>query len=94
MNIHIKIGIVIGYLAVTATFNASAGNLLPYVNPMVGTKSMGHTFPGACAPFGLVQLSPATEMVPHNIISTTIKRLSGSVIPISTARGIPIWVIF
>ena len=31
MNIHIKIGIVIGYLAVTATFNASAGNLLPYV---------------------------------------------------------------
>lgn len=67
MNIHIKIGIVIGYLAVTATFNASAGNLLPYVNPMVGTKSMGHTFPGACAPFGLVQLSPDTEMVPHNI---------------------------
>ena len=38
-----------------------------YVNPMVGTKSMGHTFPGACAPFGLVQLSPDTEMIPHNI---------------------------
>ena len=34
---------------------------------MVGTKSMGHTFPGACAPFGLVQLSPDTEMIPHNI---------------------------
>ncbi len=67
MNIRMKIGIVIGYLAVTATFNASAGDLLPYVNPMVGTKSMGHTFPGACAPFGLVQLSPDTEMVPHNI---------------------------
>ncbi len=41
--------------------------LIDYVNPMVGTKSMGHTFPGACAPFGLVQLSPDTEMVPHNI---------------------------
>ena len=40
---------------------------ITYVNPMVGTKSMGHTFPGACAPFGLVQLSPDTEMVPHNI---------------------------
>lgn len=38
-----------------------------YVNPMVGTKSMGHTFPGACSPFGLVQLSPDTEMIPHNI---------------------------
>lgn len=67
MNICIKTGIVIGYLAVAAIFNASAGDLLPYVNPMVGTKSMGHTFPGACAPFGLVQLSPDTEMVPHNI---------------------------
>jgi predicted alpha-1,2-mannosidase len=40
---------------------------IDYVNPMVGTKSMGHTFPGACAPFGAVQLSPDTEMVPHNI---------------------------
>lgn len=41
--------------------------IIDYVNPMVGTKSMGHTFPGACAPFGLVQLSPDTEEVPHNI---------------------------
>src|SRR5690554_428827 len=40
---------------------------IDYVNPMVGTKSMGHTFPGACAPFGLVQLSPDTDMIPHNI---------------------------
>lgn len=45
----------------------SQDRLIDYVNPMVGTKSMGHTFPGACAPFGLVQLSPDTEMVPHNI---------------------------
>lgn len=41
--------------------------IIDYVNPMAGTKSMGHTFPGACAPFGLVQLSPDTEEVPHNI---------------------------
>ncbi|MDD5346929.1 MAG: glycoside hydrolase family 92 protein, partial [Proteiniphilum sp.] len=40
---------------------------IDYVDPMVGTKSMGHTFPGAAAPFGLVQLSPDTEMVPHNV---------------------------
>ena len=45
----------------------SSKPLIHYVNPMVGTKSMGHTFPGACAPFGLVQLSPDTEMIPHNI---------------------------
>ncbi len=38
-----------------------------YVNPIIGTNGMGHTFPGACAPFGAVQLSPDTENVPHNI---------------------------
>jgi predicted alpha-1,2-mannosidase len=38
-----------------------------YVNPIIGTNGMGHTFPGACAPFGTVQLSPDTENVPHNI---------------------------
>lgn len=38
-----------------------------YVDPMIGTDGMGHTFPGACVPFGAVQLSPDTEVVPHNI---------------------------
>ena len=26
-----------------------------YVNPMIGTNGMGHTFPGACYPYGGVQ---------------------------------------
>lgn len=38
-----------------------------YVNPMIGTGGMGHTFPGACAPFGIVQLSPETDTIPQNI---------------------------
>ncbi len=38
-----------------------------YVNPMIGTNGMGHTFPGACAPFGAVQLSPDTDTIPHNV---------------------------
>lgn len=38
-----------------------------YVNPMIGTNGMGHTFPGACAPFGLVQLSPDTDTLSHSI---------------------------
>ena len=38
-----------------------------HVNPIIGTNGMGHTFPGACAPFGVVQLSPDTENIPHNI---------------------------
>jgi len=31
------------------------------VNPFVGTGGHGHTFPGACVPNGLVQLSPDTR---------------------------------
>lgn len=38
-----------------------------YVNTMIGTDGMGHTFPGACVPFGAVQLSPDTGNIPHNI---------------------------
>ncbi len=33
-----------------------------FVNPFIGTGGHGHTFPGACAPFGMVQLSPDTRI--------------------------------
>lgn len=45
----------------------NAQNLVSYVNPMTGTKNMGHTFPGATAPFGMVQLSPETNQEPYAI---------------------------
>ena len=38
-----------------------------YVNPFIGTDRMGHTFPGAVAPFGFVQLSPDTDTVPYAV---------------------------
>ena len=38
-----------------------------YVNPLIGTQKMGHTYPGATVPFGSVQLSPDTDEQPHNI---------------------------
>lgn len=39
-------------------------DLIQFVNPFVGTKNMGHTFPGASTPFGAIQLSPETNNVP------------------------------
>ena len=36
-------------------------NFAQYVNPMIGTSKMGHVYPGATAPFGMVQLSPQTN---------------------------------
>ncbi|MDD6891687.1 MAG: GH92 family glycosyl hydrolase [Bacteroidales bacterium] len=34
-----------------------------YVNPFIGAADNGHTFPGACTPFGMIQTSPVTGAV-------------------------------
>jgi predicted alpha-1,2-mannosidase len=46
---------------------AQTTNYTRYVNPLIGTQKMGHTYPGATVPFGSVQLSPDTDQQPHNI---------------------------
>jgi predicted alpha-1,2-mannosidase len=43
----------------------SQQNLLPFVNPLIGTQRMGHTYPGATVPFGMVQLSPDTDTISY-----------------------------
>jgi len=40
---------------------AAKSDFTQYVNPFIGTSKMGHVFPGATAPFGMVQLSPQTN---------------------------------
>ena len=47
--------------------NIPAQSFIQYVNPLIGTQKMGHTYPGATVPFGAVQLSPDTDEQPHNI---------------------------
>ncbi|AIT05943.1 sugar hydrolase [Sphingomonas taxi] len=42
-------------------FAQSAVAPIDAVDPMIGTAGEGHTFPGATAPFGMVQLSPDTD---------------------------------
>ncbi len=44
-----------------ATMNTLKTDYTQYVNPFIGTSKMGHVFPGATAPFGMVQLSPQTN---------------------------------
>ncbi len=46
-----------------STFLAYTQQPASYVNPFVGTRNMGHTFPGAVVPFGFVQLSPDTKRI-------------------------------
>jgi predicted alpha-1,2-mannosidase len=42
-----------------------AENPVQYVNPLIGTHKMGHTYPGATVPFGMVQLSPETDTLSY-----------------------------
>ncbi len=53
-------------LALASALSAAAGPSR-HVDPLIGTAGMGHTFPGACVPFGSVQVSPDTDTIPHNV---------------------------
>lgn len=65
MNLKIKKVLIAS--SVLICINSIGQDLALHVNPLIGTSKMGHTFPGACAPFGIVQLSPDTDTIPHNI---------------------------
>jgi predicted alpha-1,2-mannosidase len=45
-------------------YGAGAQNAGPavFVDPIIGTDAHGHTYPGPCMPFGMVQLSPDTRL--------------------------------
>ena len=49
---------VITLFAAAALLAACEEDVCRYADPLVGTADNGHTFPGACVPFGLVQPSP------------------------------------
>ncbi len=63
------------YLLMAALLQAAAlaaqtkieSNPIRYVKPIIGTQRMGHTYPGATVPFGMVQLSPDTDTIPYSI---------------------------
>ena len=57
-----------------------ATDLAQYVNPMIGTDFTGNTYPGAQAPFGMVQLSPDNGLPGWD-------RISGYFYPDSTIAG-------
>ncbi|MDR0994753.1 MAG: GH92 family glycosyl hydrolase [Tannerella sp.] len=54
-------------LLLAAGLNAYGQKVVDLVDPMIGTVRMGHTFPGACVPHGMVQLSPDTDTIPHDV---------------------------
>ncbi|MEO2128698.1 MAG: GH92 family glycosyl hydrolase [Christiangramia sp.] len=67
-------GTIAGSLAVLSAllFNTNTSaqedqDFAQYVDPMIGTAKMGHTYPGATVPFGSIQLSPDTDTIPYAV---------------------------
>ncbi len=50
-------------LPALAAGTADGREPVDYVNPFIGCAANGHTYPGACTPFGMVQTSPVTGAV-------------------------------
>ena len=51
--------------AVAAPAGEAGRRAFEAVDPFIGTGGEGHTFPGATVPFGMIQLSPDTEIKPR-----------------------------
>ncbi len=58
-----------------STLLCKAQTPVTYVNPFIGTNEMGHTYPGATVPFGMVQLSPETDTIQYSIGKGYIKEV-------------------
>lgn len=63
MRHFISILLAITLTSCLTTTQDSLPDYTQYVDPFIGTAATGHTFPGACRPFGLIQASPETNAI-------------------------------
>ena len=73
-------GLLLAACAPNQTTQSQADNLAAVVNPLIGTDFTGNTYPGAQAPFGMVQLSPDNGLPGWD-------RIAGYFYPDSTIAG-------
>jgi predicted alpha-1,2-mannosidase len=50
--------VLISFIQYTSIIGQTIDNPSQYVNPLIGTKGGGHTFPGSPVPYGMVKLGP------------------------------------
>lgn len=62
-----KVKLVLLFFIVSSTLLFAQRKPYQYVNPLIGTAKMGHTFPGATVPFGAIQLSPDTDTLSYEL---------------------------
>lgn len=60
-----RVFVIFTYLSFSCSLLAQPKNPVhQFVNPLIGTSKMGHVYPGATVPFGMVQVSPQTNFIP------------------------------
>ena len=57
-NVIICLCIIASFGGGCTTSDEKKEDYTQYVNTLIGCADNGHTFPGACVPFGLIQVSP------------------------------------
>ena len=67
MKCFFKNSLIIALVMAFVHSQAQEKDLVKFVDPLIGTAKMGHTYPGATAPFGMVQLSPDTDTIPFAV---------------------------
>ena len=92
MKINVKKYLLWSVAAALLFSEASAQELIRYVNPFVGTAGFGNVYPGAQVPFGGIQISPDTDDYDYDtaagykygrstIMGFSLTHLSGTGIP-------------
>ena len=77
---HLSFILLFVFTACTSAPKQTTTDYTQYVNPFIGTDFTGNTYPGAQAPFGMVQLSPDNGLPGWD-------RISGYFYPDSTIAG-------
>lgn len=57
------LALLLTFISCDGVYNHDEKDYSQYVNCFIGTSENGHTFPGACRPFSLIQTSPVTGTI-------------------------------
>ena len=67
MKLSIYTAVILLLFSAQAIAQKTSKKNYEYINPIIGTQRMGHTYPGATVPFGSVQLSPETDTIAYEL---------------------------
>ena len=64
-RLEVTCGVLLSACSAALAADLGAASGYAAVDPFIGTGGDGHTFPGAVVPFGMIQLSPDTQIKPR-----------------------------